>query len=223
MLRLESVRRIYKISSGEICALNDANFTVNSGEFTAIMGPSGSGKSTLMHIIGCLDRPTSGLYLMDNMDVNHLSDNDLAKIRNQKIGFIFQTFNLLPRMSVLKNVELPLMYAGYPRGKKRLSMAWEALESVELSDRAHHKPNELSGGQQQRVAIARALVRRPALLLADEPTGSLDSATGEEVMRIFLHLNQEGMTIILVTHEEPMANYARRVVRLKDGRIVKNG
>ena len=142
MLRLESVRRIYKIGSGEICALNDADFTVNSGEFTAIMGPSGSGKSTLMHIIGCLDRPTSGLYLMDNMDVNHLSDNDLAKIRNQKIGFIFQTFNLLPRMSVLKNVELPLMYAGYPRGKKRLSTAWEALEAVELSDR--HIINRMS-------------------------------------------------------------------------------
>ena len=222
-LRLETVSRIYKMGSGEIHALDRADFTVEPHEFIAIMGPSGSGKSTLMNIVGCLDRPTTGRYFMDDRDVGGLQDRSLALIRNRKIGFIFQTFNLLPKMTVVKNVELPLIYAGYKRGKQRLKMAQAALESVGLADRALHKPTELSGGQQQRVAIARALVTNPTLFLADEPTGNLDSSTGQEIMNIFCRLNQEGKTIVMVTHEQSMARCAQRIVRLKDGRIIEKG
>ena len=220
-LRLECVSRIYKIGAEEVRALDKAEFIVEPHEFIAIMGPSGSGKSTLMNIIGCLDKPTAGRYFMDDIDVGGLQDNSLAMIRNRKIGFIFQTFNLLPRMTVVKNVELPLIYAGYKRGKQRLKMAWDVLESVGLADRALHKPSELSGGEQQRVAIARALVTDPTLFLADEPTGNLDSSTGHEIMNIFKQLNQEGKTIVMVTHEQSMARYAHRIVSLKDGRIMR--
>ncbi|MBI3599842.1 MAG: ABC transporter ATP-binding protein [Nitrospinae bacterium] len=219
MLHLKNVSRIYRMGSGEIRALDDISLSIEAGEFIAIMGPSGSGKSTLMNIIGCLDRPTAGQYLLDKEDVGGLDDNSLAGIRNMEIGFIFQTFNLLPRLTALKNVEIPLIYGGYRRGKGRLETARAALESVGLADRIYHKPNELSGGQQQRVAIARALVKNPSILLADEPTGNLDSSTGEEIIRIFSKLSHEGKTIILVTHDEAVGRYARRIVRLKDGRI----
>ncbi|MGA1839229.1 MAG: ABC transporter ATP-binding protein [bacterium] len=223
MLRLEGISRIYHIGSGEVQALDNASLVVKAGEFMAIMGASGSGKSTLMNIIGCLDRPTLGQYYMADRDISTLPDDELAKIRNRKIGFIFQNFNLLPRMNVIKNIELPLIYAGLSRGSKRLQIARTALETFGLGNRSLHKPNELSGGQQQRVAIARALVTNPSILLADEPTGNLDSSTSNEVMKIFVHLNQEGKTIIMVTHEPAMAQFAHRIIRLKDGRIIDNG
>lgn len=219
LLRLEGVSRVYKTEYTQVRALDGVNLAVEAGEFIAIMGPSGSGKSTLMNIIGCLDRPTKGQYLMFDREIGGLPDRELAKIRNQKIGFIFQTFNLLSRMTILKNVELPLIYAGIPRGHKRISKVQSILDTVGLGDRIYHRPNELSGGQQQRAAIARALVADPSILLADEPTGNLDSKSGQEIMKIFSLLNKAGKTILMVTHEESMAQYAHRIVRLKDGRI----
>lgn len=199
-------------------ALRSISIDINRGEYVAFMGPSGSGKSTLMNIIGCLDSPTDGKYILNENDVSHLSENELAEIRNKEIGFVFQTFNLLPRSSALENVELPLIYAGMAK-KERKERAMEALEKVELSDRSDHKPNELSGGQRQRVAIARALVNDPSIILADEPTGNLDSKTSYGIMDLFNNLHEKGNTIIMVTHEEDIAEYAHRVVRLIDGLI----
>ncbi len=199
-------------------ALRSVSIDINRGEYVAFMGPSGSGKSTLMNIIGCLDSPTDGKYILNENDVSNLSENDLAEIRNKEIGFVFQTFNLLPRSSALENVELPLIYAGLG-SKERKERAMEALNSVDLSDRADHKPNELSGGQRQRVAVARALVNNPSIILADEPTGNLDSKTSYGIMDLFNKLYEKGNTIIMVTHEEDIAEFAHRVVRLRDGLI----
>ncbi|HEX6738881.1 MAG TPA: ABC transporter ATP-binding protein [Vicinamibacteria bacterium] len=202
----------------EIHALRGVSFTINPGEYVAVMGPSGSGKSTLMNLIGCLDSPTKGRYVLRGKVVSQMNDDELAAVRNREIGFVFQTFNLLPRASALHNVELPLVYAGVPK-EERLAQARRALEMVELGDRMSHKPNELSGGQRQRVAIARALVMRPAILLADEPTGNLDSATGEEIMKLFERLHEQGNTIILVTHERDIADHAHRTIFIRDGKI----
>ncbi len=215
---LEQIQKIYKMGTEYVYALRGVTLGVGENEYIAIMGPSGSGKSTLMNIIGCLDTPTSGNYYFTGVNVAGLDDNDLADIRNRQIGFVFQTFNLLPRSDSLHNVELPLIYAGVATEERR-RRAMEALEHVQLADRSHHKPNELSGGQRQRVAIARALVTRPSIILADEPTGNLDSKTGEEIMRLFNELHEQGNTIILVTHEEDIARHAARIVRLRDGLI----
>lgn len=218
LIMLENVTKVYRTEGEEVHALRGISLVVQPNEYVAIMGPSGSGKSTLMHILGCLDTPTSGRYLLNGRDVSQLDDDELAYIRNSQIGFVFQTFNLLPRATALKNVELPLIYAGVP-AVERHERARRALEAVGLGDRLHHRPNELSGGQRQRVAIARALVVNPALILADEPTGNLDSASGAEIMRLFTQLWQLGNTIILVTHEDYIARYARRIIRIRDGRI----
>ena len=198
--------------------LNGINLDINKNEYVALMGPSGSGKSTLMNILGCLDSPTGGTYVLNGSDVSKMADNDLAEIRNKEIGFVFQQFNLLPRLTAVDNVALPLVYAGISR-KRRTEMALEVLDKVGLADRSHHKPNELSGGQSQRVAIARALVNNPSIILADEPTGNLDSKTSIEIMDIFGKIQQAGNTVVLVTHEEDIANYAQRIVRLRDGLI----
>ncbi len=219
LIVIENLHKTYRLDGVEVEALQGISLSIKQGEFISIMGPSGSGKSTLMHIIGCLDRPTSGLVSIEGSETRNLSNNQLAKIRNQKIGFVFQFFNLLARANALKNVELPLVYAGVGAGARQ-RRAKEALVSVGLSDRMYHRPSQLSGGQQQRVAMARALVNNPGIVLADEPTGNLDSKSGAEIMVLLDQLNRQGITIILVTHEEYIANHARRIVRLLDGKIV---
>ena len=218
MIEIEGVARVYRMGNVQVHALKGIDLRVEEGEFVAIMGASGSGKSTLMNIIGCLDLPSSGRYLLDGVDVSKLDDDRLAMIRNRKIGFVFQSFNLIPRSSAIHNVEMPLIYAGMGAGRKQRAMA--ALRAVGLGDRAKHQPSELSGGQQQRVAIARALVTEPSILLADEPTGNLDSEASHEIMKLLVDLNDEGRTIVLITHEEDLAAYGKRIVRLRDGVIV---
>lgn len=220
MIRLHNVEKVYE-GHVEVPVLFDVNLTVESGEFMAIMGPSGSGKSTLMNIIGFLDRPSSGEYLFDEEDVSQVNDDQLAQLRNQSVGFVFQQFQLLPRLTALQNVELPLIYAGVGKGE-RLKRARAALEKVNLGDRVSHLPNQLSGGQKQRVAIARAMINQPKLILADEPTGALDTKSGEQIMELFQQLNKEGTTIILVTHEAEIAEYARRLITIRDGKILED-
>ena len=214
----DGISKVYTIGDIEVHALRSISFAIENGEYVAIMGPSGSGKSTLMHIMGCLDRPTSGSMYLRGKDVSSLSDGDLAEIRNAEIGFVFQNFNLLPNISILENVELPMIYAGVPP-KERRARAVRALEMVGLGDRLHHKPSEVSGGQRQRASIARAIVNRPAIVLADEPTGNLDSVTGTEIMELFDELNANGNTIILVTHERDVAEHASRFIHILDGRV----
>jgi putative ABC transport system ATP-binding protein len=221
LIRLQSISRRYEIGSEVIHALREVSLEIEVGEYVAIMGPSGSGKSTLMNLIGCLDTPTAGEYRLNDNLVSQMDDNELAAIRNKEIGFIFQTFNLLPRSTALKNVELPLVYRGLPSHERRQT-ALDALASVGLADRVAHKPNELSGGQRQRVAIARALVNKPSLLLADEPTGNLDSKTGVEILALFEELSKRGNTIIVVTHEENVARHANRILRIHDGLIASD-
>ena len=217
-LSVRSIAKIYQLGSVEVHALRGVSFEVETNDYVAIMGPSGSGKSTMMNLLGCLDRPTSGHYILDGEDVSTLGEDELADIRNRKIGFVFQTFNLLPRSNVFQNVELPLIYAGVSRARRR-KVVEEAIDRVGLTERVHHRPTELSGGQRQRVAIARALVNRPSMLLADEPTGNLDSATGAEIMQLFAELHRAGNTVLLVTHETEMAQHAHRIIRLRDGLI----
>ena len=219
MIQLEHIAKIYRMGKVEVPALRGIDLTINQGEMVALVGVSGSGKSTLMNIIGFLDKPTAGKYMLEGTDVSRLDDNTLAELRNKKIGFVFQTFNLLPRASALSNVELPLIYSG---GGQRRKRSMEALERVGLGARANHKPTELSGGEQQRVAIARALVNKPSLILADEPTGNLDSSATTEITRIFSQLHQEGITVILVTHEMDVARQTQRIIRLLDGRIISD-
>ncbi|MCC6160378.1 MAG: ABC transporter ATP-binding protein [Deltaproteobacteria bacterium] len=218
LLQCIDLQKTYDLGTQKLQVLFDVNVSIDAGEYVAVMGPSGSGKSTLMNIFGCLDTPTGGQYVLDGEQVAGMNDDQLADARNRKIGFVFQTFNLLPRQSARANVELPLIYKGVPAAERHaLSMA--ALESVGLAERGHHKPNELSGGERQRVAVARALINRPSILLADEPTGNLDTRTSVDIMRLFGKLHADGNTIILVTHEEDIAEYAHRIVRLRDGRI----
>jgi len=221
MLEIKKIKKIYQMGKVKVEALKGVSFYIDKGEFVAIMGPSGSGKSTLMHIIGCLDQPTGGSFIIGGKDVSKLNDDRLAEIRNKRIGFVFQQFNLLSRTSILHNVEIPLIYAGL-KTKKRRELAKQALESVGLGDRVKHKPNEISGGEKQRAAIARALVNDPLIILADEPTGNLDTKTGEEIMKIFYKLHQQGNTVIMVTHEAEVARHARRIIHLRDGLIEKD-
>lgn len=218
VIEIAGVYKIYQLGKTEVRALDGVDLRIRPNDYLAVMGPSGSGKSTLMNLLGCLDTPTRGTYLFEGEDVAAMSDDELADIRNRRIGFVFQSFNLLPRATTLRNVELPLIYAGLSRDE-RLDRAAEALHKVGLGDRLDHRPNELSGGQRQRVAIARALVNQPSVILADEPTGNLDSRTGEEIMRVFEDLYQQGNTIIVVTHEDDIAHHARRILRLRDGRV----
>ncbi|NQV15668.1 ABC transporter ATP-binding protein [bacterium] len=219
LIKVKDLFKIYEMGTTEVRALDGVSVLIEQNEYLSIMGPSGSGKSTLMNLLGCLDTPTSGDFFMDGINVATMSDDELAHIRNKKIGFVFQTFNLLPKSTSLRNVELPLIYNGEIRAQDRKAMAIRALERVSLGDRMNHKPNELSGGQRQRVAVARALVNDPAIILADEPTGNLDSKTGEEIMALFDDLHKQGNTIILVTHEEHVAAHAHRVIRLLDGKV----
>jgi putative ABC transport system ATP-binding protein len=221
LIEARDLWRTYAMGAEEIHALRGVSFTIQAGEYLAVMGPSGSGKSTLMNLVGCLDTPTRGTYILRGKVVSQMNDDELAAVRNREIGFVFQTFNLLPRATALHNVELPLVYAGVSK-EERLERARRALDMVDLGDRVTHRPNELSGGQRQRVAIARALVMGPSILLADEPTGNLDSATGEEIMRLFEKLHQEGNTIILVTHERDIAQHARRTLFIRDGQIASD-
>lgn len=221
IITIEHIAKIYEVGLEKVHALRDVSLRIDKNEYVAIMGPSGSGKSTLMNMLGCLDTPTSGKYEFTGVSVSDMDDNDLARIRNKEIGFVFQTFNLLPRSDALHNVELPLIYAGIPHAERR-ERAAKSLADVGLADRIHHKPNELSGGQRQRVAVARALVTNPSIILADEPTGNLDSKTGEEIMALFSEIHEKGNTIILVTHEEYIAEHAARIIRLKDGLIEKD-
>jgi putative ABC transport system ATP-binding protein len=218
LIEMHELTRVYQLGPQEIHALSGIDLIVKHGEYVAIMGPSGSGKSTLMNIIGCLDRPSAGKYILDGTPVESMEDDDLAAVRNKKIGFVFQTFNLLPRTTALQNVELPLVYAKMPRVERHLQ-AQEALVAVGLGDRMNHQPNELSGGQRQRVAIARALVNKPSLLLADEPTGNLDSQTGREILDLFRDLHSRGNSIIMVTHEDDVAKEAKRIIHIRDGKI----
>ena len=218
IIEIQNIARHFKVGTELIKALDSVDLTIFKNEFVALMGQSGSGKSTLMNILGCLDTPTNGVYTLNNQKVSDLDDDSLASIRNKEIGFVFQTFNLLPRSSALENVMLPLIYSGITK-TKRIEMAAEALKKVSLSDRMNHKPNELSGGQRQRVAIARALVNKPSIILADEPTGNLDSATSIEIMDLFKEIHDNGNTVVLVTHEEDIALHAHRIIRLKDGNI----
>ncbi|HEY5917089.1 MAG TPA: ABC transporter ATP-binding protein [Chryseolinea sp.] len=218
IIETHHVAKIYKMGNNIVNALQDISISIDKGEYVAFMGPSGSGKSTLMNIVGCLDSPTSGSYKLNNHLVSDMTENELAEVRNKEIGFVFQTFNLLPRATALDNVALPLIYAGYGKSD-RDEIAMQALENVRLADRHHHKPNELSGGQRQRVAIARALVNKPSIILADEPTGNLDTKTSYEIMGLFQELHDQGNTIIMVTHEDDIAHYAHRIIRLRDGLI----
>jgi putative ABC transport system ATP-binding protein len=218
LIQLTDLKKRYLMGTEEVWALDGITLNVERGEYLAIMGPSGSGKSTLMNMVGCLDTPTSGTYILNGQDVSTLSDDELAEIRNREIGFVFQTFNLLPRVDCLRNAELPLIYAGLSKAERR-ERAAEALRNVGLGDRMDHRPNELSGGQRQRVATARALVNRPSIILADEPTGNLDTATGDDIMMLFESLYRQGNTLLVVTHEEPIAQHARRIIRLRDGKL----
>ncbi len=218
VIRLQNIKKFYRVGTEIVKALRDVSLVINKNEYVASMGPSGSGKSTLMNILGCLDSPTDGNYFLSNKDVSKMSDNQLASIRNKEIGFVFQSFNLLPRASALDNVMLPLIYAGFNK-EKRIELAMKSLDNVNWTDRVKHKPNELSGGQRQRVAVARALVNNPSIILADEPTGNLDSKTSIEIMGLFEEIHKAGNTVILVTHEEDIARHAHRIIRLKDGLI----
>ncbi len=219
MIEVERLSKIYQMGEQKVSALDGVDFRIEKGEFVAIMGPSGSGKSTLMNLLGCLDLPSSGIYRLENLDIQDLKPDQLAEVRNRRIGFIFQSFNLLPRATALENTELPLLYG---RDPKSTEIAFQALERVGLAHRAKHKPTELSGGERQRVAIARALVNGPAIILADEPTGNLDSTTGKEILNLFLELNQEGVTLILVTHEQKIAEQAKRIMQMRDGKIISD-